>query len=181
MFTVAVIVGSLREASINRRLADAVIRETGDLFTFTMIDINNIPLFNQDNEDPLPAPVAEVKAAVAAADAVLFVTPEYNRGIPGVLKNVIDWGSRPHGANVWAGKPAVLMGSSPGGVATAVAQAQLRSVLTMLGMPLVRQPELYIVTKPDMYAADGSFADPSTKAFIRKAFEGINAWLAERC
>ena len=179
MYTIAVIVGSLRKASINKKLARAVAEEGKDLFTFNIVPIDDVPLFNQDLEGTPPAAVVRMREAIAAADAVLFVTPEYNRGIPGVMKNITDWASRPYGAHCLAGKPAAVMGTSNGAVGTAVAQAQMRSMLTMLGMPLMRQPEMYITTKPDMINEAGGFTDDSTKKFMRGFLEGLNQWLVE--
>lgn len=177
MITVAVIVGSLRKDSINKKLALALEKLGGDLFTFTQVDISGLPLFNQDNESPLPESVQRMKDAVAKADAVLFVTPEYNRSIPGVLKNALDWGSRPYGQNAWAGKPAAMAGSSGGAVGTAVAQSHLRSVLGFLGMALSVQPELYFNDKPDLLAADGSVTDERTQKFLRGYLEAFAGWV----
>ena len=177
MVAIAVIVGSLRKDSINKKLAHALEKLGGDLFTFTRVDIGDLPLFNQDNEDPLPESVQRMKDAVAKADAVLFVTPEYNRSIPGVLKNALDWGSRPYGQNVWAGKPAAMAGSSPGAVGTAVAQSQLRSVLGFLGMALSVQPELYFHDKPGLLADDGSITNESTQKFLRGYLEAFAGWI----
>ena len=116
MHTIAVVVGSLRKASVNKKLAKALEKTGSDLFVFNTVDISAIPLYNQNLEDDLPPAVQAMKEQIAKADAVLFVTPEYNRSIPGVLKNVLDWGSRPYGQNVWAGKPAAMAGSSAGAV-----------------------------------------------------------------
>lgn len=177
MHNVAIIVGSLRKESINKNLARALIRIGKGQLNCTLVEIADIPLYNQDTENELPAPVARMKAAVAAADAVLFVTPEYNRSMPGVLKNVIDWGSRPYGQNVWAGKPAAVAGTSPSPVATAVCQSHLRSVLTMLGMVLVSQPEVYIVDRAGLISDDGAVSDGGTEKFLLSFLTRFAAWI----
>lgn len=177
MFTIAVIVGSLRKDSINKKLARAVSALGGDLFKFSFVPIDDIPPYNQDNEMAPPAAVTALKEAVAGADAVLLVTPEYNRSIPGVLKNVLDWGSRPYGKNSWSGKPAMIMGASIGAVGTAVAQGHLRSVISFLRMPIIPHPEVYIAFKPDVYADDGTITDESTRAFLRGILQEADAWL----
>lgn len=177
MHSVAVIVGSLRKDSMNKKLARALERLGSDLFTFTTVDISGVPPFNQDDEDQLPEAVKKMKEIVAGADAVLFVTPEYNRSIPGVLKNVLDWGSRPYGQNVWAGKPAAMAGNSPGNVGTAVAQGHLRSVLGFLGMAVTVQPELYFKDAPGLLADDGTVGDPGTEKFLRGFLTAFNDWI----
>lgn len=179
MYNVAVIVGSLRKESTNKKLAKALMRIGKGKLNFTLVEIADIPLYNQDMENELPAPVARLKAAVATADAVLFVTPEYNRSMPGVLKNVIDWGSRPYGQNVWAGKPAAVAGTSPGHVATAVCQSHLRSILTMLGMVLVSQPEVYIVDRSGLIGDDGSVSDESTEKFLLSFVTRFAEWIGK--
>ena len=177
MYNVAVIVGSLRKESINKKLARALMRIGKGRLNFTPVEIADIPLYNQDMENEMPAPVARLKAAVATADAVLFVTPEYNRSMPGVLKNVIDWGSRPYGQNVWAGKPAAVAGTSPSPVATAVCQSHLRSILTMLGMILASQPEVYIIDRPGLIGDDGSVSDESTEKFLLSFVTRFAEWI----
>ncbi len=174
---VAVIVGSLRKESFNKKLAKACAAVAGDLFSFTFVDISEIPPYNQDQDNNMPAPVLRMKETVAAADAVLFVTPEYNRSVPGVLKNVVDWGSRPYGQNVWGGKPAAVAGTSPSAAGTAVAQSHLRSILTMLGMALISQPEVYITERPGIIAEDGTVTDESTKKFLRDFMSRFEAWV----
>jgi chromate reductase len=178
MNTVAVIVGSLRKDSINKKLARALQRSGSDILIFSPVDISSLPLYNGDLEDPLPAPVRKMKEEVAAADAVLFVTPEYNRSIPGVLKNALDWGSRPTGAGVWAGKAAAMAGSSAGAIGTAVAQSHLRSVLGFLGMALVAQPEVYFHDRPGLVTEDGVVTDERTAHFLRGFLTGFAAWIA---
>lgn len=180
MHTVAVIVGSLRKESINKKLAKALMRIGKDTLRFTVVDIADVPLYNQDLEGELPGPVARVKAAVAAADAVLFVTPEYNRSMPGVLKNVIDWGSRPSGQNVWAGKPVTIAGTSASPLGTGVCQSHLRSILTMLGTLLLSQPEVYLVDRPGLINDDGTVTDRRTEEFLLGFLTRFTRWIDER-
>jgi chromate reductase len=177
MLTIAVIVGSLRRESINKKLAEAVAHEGKDLFVFHRVPIDDIPLYNQDLEADFPQPVKRLHAEIAAAAAVLLATPEYNRGIPGVLKNVLDWASRPYGKHSLSGKPVAIMGASGGAVGTAVAQFQLRGILSMLGSRLIPQPELYITMRPNLIGPDGTFADASTREFMRGFLERMGEWL----
>lgn len=177
MYSLAVVVGSLRKDSINKKLALALEKLGKDLFTFNYVDIGSLPLFSQDLEEPLPEEVARMKKIVAECDAVLLVTPEYNRSIPGVLKNALDWGSRPAGSGVWANKPAAMAGTSGGGVGTAVAQSHLRSVAGFLGMRLTVQPELYIQDKPGLIAEDGTVGNEGTARFLTGFLTAFSAWI----
>lgn len=177
MPALAVIVGSLRKNSINKKLALALEKLGQDLFTFSRIEIGDLPLFNQDDENPPPKNVQRLKDAVAKADALLFVTPEYNRSIPGVLKNALDWGSRPYGQNSWAGKPAAMAGCSPGHVGTAVAQGHLRSQLAVLGMALTVQPELYFADRPGLIDENGGIGNVETQNFLRAYLEAFAGWV----
>ena len=165
-FKVAVIVGSNRRESVNRRLAQALAKLGADKIAFSFIQIDDLPLYNQDLEAELPKNVARFKSEVAAADGLLFVTPEHNRSIPTVLKNAIDWGARPYGQNSWNGKPAAITGTSPGAVGTAIAQQHLRQVLGDLGV-LVMGGEAYVSFKPGLIDADGAIADESTRKFLQ--------------
>jgi chromate reductase len=163
---IAVIVGSTRRDSINRQLANALAKLGEDRLDFTFVEIGDLPLYNQDLENDLPAPVARMKAQLEAADGVLIVTPEHNRSIPAALKNAIDWGTRPWGKSSWPGKVAAVIGTSPGAIGTAVAQSHLRNVLgSILGL-LVMGGEHYVTFKPELIAADGSVADESTRKFL---------------
>ncbi len=164
-FKVAVIVGSNRRESVNRRLAQALAKLGADKFAVSFIQIDDLPLYNQDLEAELPKSVARFKSEVAVADGLLFVTPEHNRSIPAVLKNAIDWGARPYGQNSWSGKPAAITGTSPGAIGTAVAQQHLRQVLGVLGI-LVMGGEAYVSFKPGLVDADGSITDESTRKFL---------------
>ncbi len=165
-FKVAVIVGSNRRESVNRTLAQALAKLGADKFAFSFIQIDDLPLYNQDQETELPKSVARFKSEVAAADGLLFVTPEHNRSIPTVLKNAIDWGARPYGQNSWNGKPAAITGTSPGAIGTAIAQQHLRQVLGDLGV-LVMGGEAYVSFKPGLIDADGAIADESTRKFLQ--------------
>jgi chromate reductase len=163
---IAVIVGSTRRESINRKLAQALVRLGEGQLDFTLVEIGDLPLYNQDLENDLPAPVARMKAQIEAADGVLIVTPEHNRSIPAALKNAIDWGTRPWGKSSWPGKVAAVIGTSPGAIGTAVAQSHLRNVLgSILGL-LVMGGEHYVTFKPELIAADGSVADAGTRKFL---------------
>jgi len=165
-FKVAVIVGSNRRESINRRLAQALTKLGADKFAFSFVQIDDLPIYNQDLEAELPKSVARFKSEIAAADGLLFVTPEHNRSIPTVLKNAIDWGARPYGQNSWNGKPAAITGTSPGAIGAAIAQQHLRQVLGNLGV-LVMGGEAYVSFKPGLIDADGAIADESTRKFLQ--------------
>jgi chromate reductase len=177
MSKIVVIVGSLRKESINKKLAHALTKlaKPGTEFTFARID--DIPHFNQDEEPNPPASVTRLKKEIEAADGVLIVTPEYNRSIPGVLKNVIDWASRPYGKNSFSGKPTAGIGTSQGAIGTAVAQQHLRSILAYLNVILMGQPEAYIVYKPDMVDAHGQVTDESVRKFLQTFMDTFTGWV----
>jgi chromate reductase, NAD(P)H dehydrogenase (quinone) len=166
-YRVGYFVGSLSTQSINRRLARALIRLAPGELEFTEIGIGDLPLYNRDLDGRFPEVALEFKALIAAQDALLFVTPEYNRSIPGALKNAIDWASRPHGENVIARKASAVIGASPGAIGTAVAQQQLRSVLSFLQAPQMNAPEAYIQLRPGLIEEDGTVTDAGTEAFLR--------------
>jgi chromate reductase, NAD(P)H dehydrogenase (quinone) len=179
MHKIAVVIGSLRRDSINRRLALALAKLGGAQFEFELLELNDIPLYNEDLLDPEPpAPVRRMKAAVEAADAVLFVTPEYNRSFTPVVKNVLDWGTRPVGTNCWSGKPAGLIGASPGAIGTAVAQSHLRSVLTTVGLVLMAQPEVYLTFKPGLIDPEHNIVDDKRRQFLGNYLAALDAWIA---
>jgi chromate reductase, NAD(P)H dehydrogenase (quinone) len=167
-YKIAVIVGSNRRESLNRKLAEALARLGENKLPFSFVQIDDLPLYSQDLEAELPKSVVRLKAEIASADGVLFVTPEYNRSIPAVLKNAIDWGARPYGQNSWAGKPAAITGTSPGAIGTALAQQHLRQILGDIGV-LVVGGEAYISFKPGLIGPDGTIADDGTRGFL-KAF-----------
>jgi chromate reductase, NAD(P)H dehydrogenase (quinone) len=177
MSKIAVIVGSIRRDSINRKLAEAlaVLAKPKDQYTVSRID--DLPLFNQDLEPSPPAAVTRLKGEVEAADGVLIVTPEYNRSVPGVLKNAIDWASRPYGKNSFNGKPTAAIGTSMGAVGTAAAQQHLRSILAYLNVNLMGQPEGYIVFKQGLVDAAGNIPDEGTRKFLQGYVESLSAWV----
>lgn len=158
---IAVIVGSLRRESFNRRLADAVAKLAPPAIVFNQLSIADLPLYNQDDDDHQAAPVLRLKAAIAASQGVLFVTAEYNRSMPGVLKNAIDHASRPYGHSAWSGKPAGVIGVSVGVIGTALAQQHLRNVLASLDMPTLGQPEVFLQAKEDLFDAEGNLGRAS--------------------
>jgi len=162
---IAVIVGSNRRESINRKLAQALVRLGAGKFEATFARIDDLPMYNQDNEGALPPEVVRFKNEIAQADGVLIVTPEHDRSIPAVLKNAIDWGARPWGRNSWPGKPAFITGTSPGAIGSALAQQHLRSVMTGLGMILIGG-EAYITFKPNLIDEHGNIGDDGTKKFL---------------
>ena len=163
---VAVIVGSNRRDSINRKLAQALAKLGADRFEANFLRIDDLPMFNQDLEGNLPAEVVRFKNELARADGVLIVTPEHDRSIPAVLKNAVDWGARPWGKNSWAGKPAFITGTSPGAIGSALAQQHLRAVMVSLGTILLGG-EAYVTFKPNLIDADGNIGDESTRRFLR--------------
>jgi chromate reductase len=176
--TVAVIVGSNRRESINRKLAQALVKLGVGKFEAKLVRIDDLPMYNQDNEGNLPPEVARFKDEVATADGVLIVTPEHNRSMPTVLKNAIDWGARPYGKSVWPGKPGFITGTSPGAISTALVQANLRTVMLGLGMTLLGG-ESYIQFKPNLVDDAGNVTDESTKTFLQ-GFVDRFATLVER-
>jgi chromate reductase len=160
-YQIAVIVGSLRKGSFNRKLAHAIERLAPPEFSFKQVEIGDLPLYNQDDEENPIESVKRLKREIAGAQGILFVTPEYNRSIPGVLKNAIDHASRPYGQSAWVGKPAGLLGASVGAIGTAVAQQELRNVLAYLDMPTLGQPEAFIYAKEGLFDADGNVSGES--------------------
>jgi chromate reductase len=163
---IAVIVGSNRRESINRKLARALAKLGAGKFDANFVRIDDLPMFNQDLEGNLPAEVVRFKDDIARGDGVLIVTPEHDRSIPAVLKNAVDWGARPYGKNAWAGKPAFITGTSAGAIGTALAQQHLRSVMTGLGMILLGG-EAYITFKPNLIDDQGNIGDDSTRKFLQ--------------
>ncbi|WP_426700387.1 NADPH-dependent FMN reductase [Rhodanobacter sp. Col0626] len=175
--TVAVFVGSLRKDSFNRRLARAVEKLAPGEFTFKHIQIDDLPLYSQDFDAAYPAVATRLKKDVEAADALLFVTPEYNRSVPGVLKNAIDIASRPWGTNSFAGKPGAVLGTSIGSTGTAMAQQHLRNVLTYLDVHTLAQPEVFIHFKDELIADDGTFKNADTTKFLQGFVDRYVAWV----
>ncbi|MEV5648093.1 NADPH-dependent FMN reductase [Nocardia sp. NPDC052254] len=166
-YVVGYMVGSLSVSSINRVLANALIKLAPDELDFIDIPIGELPLYNRDYDDDYPPAGRSLKAAIESVDAILFVTPEYNRSIPGALKNAIDWASRPWGQNSFDHLPAAVIGASPGAIGTAVGQQSLRAVLSFANARQMTAPEAYIQFNPEIYGADGSVSDESTAEFLR--------------
>jgi len=175
-YHIAVVVGSLRKNSHNRKLAIAIAKLAPSEFTFKQVQIGDLPLYNQDDDTNQAGPVKRLKVEIAAAQGLLFVTAEYNRSIPGVLKNSIDHGSRPYGQNVWAGKPAGVLGASVGAMGTSMAQQHLRNVLAYLDVPTLGQPEAFIQAKDGLFDDAGNIAADS-RAFLQNWMDHYVAWV----
>lgn len=173
---IAVVVGSLREGSFNRKLASAIAKLAPANVSFKQIEIGDLPLYNQDHDANPASSVKRLKAEIAAADGVMFVTPEYNRSIPGVLKNALDHASRPYGQSAWVGKPTGVLGVSVGVIGTALAQQHLRNILAYLDMPTMGQPEVFLQTKEDLFDAAGDIGAASQK-FLQGWLDQFLAWV----
>jgi chromate reductase len=171
------VIGSLRQDSYNRKLANALIRLGPPDFNFRELRIGDLPLYDQDEDRSQAPEVQRLKSELRTVDAVMFVTPEYNRSIPGVLKNAIDHASRPYGQNSWAGKPAGIIGASIGAISTAVAQLHLRTILAYLDMPTLGQPEAYIQVKDGFFDDAGNIANPETRKFLHGWMDKYVAWV----
>jgi chromate reductase len=176
-YSVGYLVGSLSTESINRTLAKALIQLSPKGLKFVEIPIRDLPLYNRDFDTDYPPAGRALKDAIAAVDAVLFVTPEYNRGIPGCLKNAIDWASRPHGTNSFAHKPSAVIGASPGKIGTAVGQQSLRSALSFCDSPLMGAPEAYLQLTPGLITEMGEVTDKSTERFLRDFMEAFEVFV----
>lgn len=174
---IAVLVGSLRRDSFNRKLAQALAKLAGDAAVFDYPRLDDLPLYNQDFDDDYPSRCKQFKQQIANADAVLFVTPEYNRSIPGVLKNAIDIASRPYGTSAFARKPGALIGTSRSAAGTAMAQQHLRNVCVFLDIRMLAQPEAFIRYKDDLIDADGNITIESTRKFLRDFIDRYIAWV----
>lgn len=158
---ILVVVGSLRKESFNQMLANALIKQGPDDFSFKQLQIGDLPLYNQDDDANQAESVKRMKSEIALADGLIFVTPEYNRSIPGVLKNAIDHASRPYGQNAWAGKPAGVLGVSIGSIGTALAQQHLRNILAYLDVPTMGQPEAFIHMNDSLFDGAGNIGSGS--------------------
>ncbi|MDN4591042.1 NADPH-dependent FMN reductase [Xenophilus aerolatus] len=176
-FKIAVVIGSIRQDSFNRKLALALAHLAPENFTFEHVRIDNLPLYNQDHDGKQAPEVLKLKSEIAAAQGLLFVTPEYNRSIPGVLKNAIDHASRPYGQSAWAGKPAGVIGVSVGAIGTALAQQHLRNVLAYLDVPTLGQPEAFIQNKEDLFDDKGHIGNEATKQFLQGWVDKYVAWV----
>jgi chromate reductase len=170
------IAGSLRRDSYNRAALRGARELVPDGAKLDIFELNGIPCFNQDDELQPPVKIIELKTQVLAADAILFVTPEYNYSIPGVLKNAIDWASRPYGDSAWTGKPVAVMGASIGMFGTARAQYHLRQVFVFLNMHPLNQPELMIAKGAERFDANGNLTDEKTRDLIRRLLQDLVAW-----
>lgn len=177
-YQIAVVVGSLRKDSFNRKLANAIVKLAPPEFSFKQVEIGDLPLYNQDDDANQAASVKRLKSEIAAAQGVLFVTAEYNRSLPGVLKNAIDHASRPYGQSAWAGKPAGVLGASVGAIGTAVAQQHLRGVLAYLDMPTLGQPEAFVHAKEGLFDEAGDIGAAS-KDFLQKWMNLYVAWVKQ--
>jgi len=170
-YTVGYMVGSLAKASINRKLAHALVRLAPQELQMSEISFAELPLYSYDFDANYPPVAKAFKDSIAAVDAVLFVTPEYNRSIPGGLKNAIDWASRPYGQNAFTRKPSAVIGTSPGKIGTAVGQQHLRSILAFCNSPLMNSIEAYIQFEPGLVTGDGEVTNESTREFLRNYME----------
>ena len=176
-FTVGYFVGSLAAASINRKSAKALVRLAPPALKMVEIPFRDLPLYCYEYDADFPAPAKAFKSALAAVDAILFVTPEYNRSIPGGLKNAIDWASRPYGTNSFSRKPSAVIGTSPGAIGTAVAQQHLRSILSFCNSPQMNAPEAYIQFKPGLVTDDGEVTVESTGKFLEAYMAEFHAFV----
>jgi chromate reductase len=175
---VAVVVGSLRKESINRKAAEALIKLAPDDLDLAIVEIAELPLYDEDVEAAgAPEAWTRVRHEIDSSDAVLFVTPEYNRSVPGGLKNAIDVGSRPYGQSAWAGKPAALMSVSPGAIGGFGANHHLRQSLVFLDMPVLQQPEAYVGDGFNLFADDGSIKKEGTEKFFKNFIEAFGDWI----
>ena len=175
-YRIAVVVGSLRKDSFNRKLAGAIVRLAPSEFSFKQVQIGDLPLYNQDDDTNQAESVKRLKAEITDSHGLLFVTPEYNRSMPGVLKNAIDNASRPYGQSAWAGKPAGVLGASVGAIGTAMAQQHLRNVLAYLNVPTLGQPEAFIHAKDGLFDENGNIGADSKK-FLQNWMDQYVSWV----
>ena len=175
-YQIAVLVGSLRKDSLNQKLADGLAQLAPPAFSFRQVQIRDLPLYTQDDDDHPAETVTRMKGEIQSANGLLFVSPEYNRSIPGVLKNALDQGSRPPGQGVWGGKPAGIIGISTGAIGTAMAQQHLRNVLSYLDVAVMRQPEAYLQMREGMFTPDGTIGAGS-RAFLQNWMDHYVAWI----
>ena len=176
-YRVGYMIGSLSSTSINRVLSKALIKLAPPELEFKEISFRELPLYTPDFDADFPPVGVAFKRAIAEVDAVLFITPEYNRSIPGGLKNAIDWASRPYGKNSFTRKPSAVIGASPGAIGTAVAQQSLRSVLSFCNSPQMNAPEAYIQFKPGLISAGGEVTDESAETFLRDYMQALHAFI----
>lgn len=176
-YKIGVVIGSLRKDSMNRKLALALAHLAPSDFTLEHLRIDDLPLYNQDDDANQAASVRRLKTEIAATQGLLFITPEYNRSIPGVLKNALDHASRPYGQSAWAGKPAAVIGIAGGAIGTALAQQHLRNVLAYLDVPTLGQPEAFIQMKDGMFDDKGHIGIESTQNFLQSWMDKYAAWV----
>jgi chromate reductase len=176
-YRIVVVVGSLRRDSINRKLAKALVKLAPSDFSFEFLNIDDLPIYNQDDDANQAASVKRLKGEITAAKGLLFVTPEYNRSIPGVLKNAIDNASRPYGQNAWAGKPAGVLGASIGQIGSALAQQHLRNVLAYLDVPTLGQPEVFLHVKDGFFDEAGDITNTGTIKVLQEWMNRYVAWV----
>jgi chromate reductase len=175
-YQIAVVVGSLRKESFNRKVANAIAKMAPPDFSFQQVQIGDLPLYNQDDDGSPADTVRRLKGEITASHALLFVTAEYNRSIPGVLKNAIDHASRPYGQSAWAGKPAGVIGVSVGATGTSMAQQHLRNVLAYLDVPTLGQPEIFLQAKDGLFDEAGDIG-PASKKFVQGWMDRYVAWV----
>lgn len=180
-YRVGLLVGSLRQQSLNRKMAQAMIGMAQSPLTLEIVEIGQLPLCNADHEKDPPAVVSEFKRAIESLDAVIFVTPEYNRGVPGVLKNAIDVASRPYGRNSWQGKPAAVMSLSPGAMGAFGANHQLRQSLVFLDMPTMQQPEAYVGHAASLFDESGALVRDESRQFVASFLAAFARWVERQC
>jgi chromate reductase len=171
------VIGSLRKDSNNRKLAAALVKLGPADFNFKELRISDLPLYNQDDDRSQAPEVQRLKSELRAVDAVMFVTAEYNRSVPGVLKNAIDHASRPYGHSAWVGKPAGVIGASPGPVGTAISQQHLRTILAHLDMPTLGQPEAFLQVRDGFFDEAGNIANPEMKKFLHAWMDKYATWV----
>lgn len=174
---VAVLVGSLRRESLNRKMANALATLAPPQLQLEIVEIGALPLYNADDEANPASAVSDFRAKIAATDALLFVTPEYNRSIPGVLKNAIDVGSRPFGKSVWNGKPAAIVSVAPGAMGAFGASHHLRQTFVFLNVPAMTMPEAYIGQAAGLFDAQGALVNDSTREFLQKFMQAFAQWI----
>ena len=177
VYSVAVLVGSLRKDSINRKLAHALAALAPDTLKLQIVEIGDLALYNQDHDGSPPAPWAAFRERILAADAVLFVTPEYNRSVPAALKNALDVGSRPYGKSVWNGKPGAVVSASPGPIGAFGANHHLRQSLVFLNVPAMPQPEAYVGGADKLFDPNGQLSGDATRALVQRFMHSFAAWI----
>jgi chromate reductase len=176
-YQVAILVGSLRKDSINRKVANALVSLAPVSMKFTFVEIRDLPLYNPDEDATPPAAWTRFRAEVASADAILFVTPEHNHSMPAALKNAIDVGSRPYGQSVWNGKPGAVVSASPGSLSGFGANQHVRQTLVFLNVPTLQQPEVYLGAADKLFDASGQLVNEGTRAFLEKFMQAFDVWV----